>query len=244
MPEKLVLDLPVAYSAVDRDQVITLRGVFACFQEAAIAHANELNAGTHAMAARGEAWVLKRMAAAIERYPGYGEALRIETWSSAVRGAKGYREFLVFGGAGEPVFRGSSVWVYVSLKTRSIVRVPAEVAEGFPSHPGDILCPDLEDLELPPPGPDSADVVQVSLRYSDVDAMQHVNNTSYFDLLQTALARLGRPSRPRHVRVRFGRGISSDVTAVEVRLARSPAGEPAAFSVALGNEIFARGDIG
>jgi len=243
MPDKYILQMPVAYGAVDREEVLTLRGVFAFLQEAAIAHANACGAGTNAVTARGEAWVLKRMAAKVDRYPRYGEMLRVETWSSGIRGAKGYREFRVFAGADELIALGSSVWVYVNLRTRSVTRVPSEVANGFPSAPEDVFCPDLEDLELAPPDPGTVERLPLSLRYSDVDAMGHVNNTAYYELLQTALARHGRPIRPKQIRIRYGKGIAGDMPEVEVRLGPPADGSPSAFSFGLGDAVFARGDV-
>ena len=243
MPDKYILHLPVAYGAVDREEMLTLRGVFALLQEAAIAHANECGAGTSAASTRAEAWVLKRMAAEVDRYPHYGEMLRLETWSSGIRGAKGYREFRVFAGVDEPIARGSSVWVYVNLRTRSVTRVPPEVASGFPSAPEGVYCPGLEDLDLAPPDPATAAALLVSLRYSDVDALGHVNNTAYYELLQTALARRGRPIRPKQIRIRYGKGIPGDMPEVEVRLGLRADGTPSAFSFGVGDAVYAQGDV-
>ena len=238
--------LSVPYGDVDRENVLTLQGVFKLLQEAAIAHASQHHTGTAAMVTRGESWVLKRMAVEIEHYPRYGESLRVETWSSGIRDFKGYREFRVFAGAGGPgalVISGSSVWAYVSRRTRSIVRVPPEVADGFRSHSGGVFCPDLEELALAAPHTAGADVLSVSLRYSDVDANDHVNNTAYLDLLQTALARLGRPARPQRIRIKYGKGIPGDATGVEVRLAPQADRAPSAFSIAVGGAVFAQGDV-
>lgn len=243
MSNTCILQSSVAYGDVDRENVLTLQGVFKLLQEAAIAHASQHHTGTAAMVTRGESWVLKRMAVAIERYPHYGEPLRVETWSSGIRDFKGYREFRVFAGADAPAIRGSSVWAYVSRRTRSIARVPPEVANGFPSHDGGVFCPDLEDLTLAAPDKAVAEALALSLRYSDVDANDHVNNTAYLDLLQTALARLGRPVRPQRIRIKYGKGIPGDTTGVEVRLA-PPADRGAfAFSIGLGAATFAQGDV-
>ena len=240
MSDTFVLHSSVAFGDVDRDNVLTLQGGFKLLQEAAIAHANQYDTGTDAMITRGESWVLKREAVAIDRYPRYGERLRVETWSSGIRGSKGYRDFRVYAGDGDPIVRGSSLWLYISVRARSVVRVPADIAARFPSRPHDVFCPDLQDLPFDEPDPKAADVLRVSLRYSDVDANDHVNNTTYLDLLQTALARLGRPARPRDIRIKYGRGIPGNADGVEVRL--SPADDGATrFSIASGEEVFAQG---
>lgn len=244
MAEKWILETTVAFGDVDRDNLLTLAGVFRLLQEAAIAHANEYDTGTDAMLSRGESWVLNRMAVEIARYPRYGEALRLETWSSGIRGFKGYRDFRVFDDAGRAVISGSSLWIYVSVRTKSIIRVPRDVAEKFPVGTDGVFCPELESLELSAPDAATAQACTVTLRYSDIDANLHVNNTAYLDLLQSALASAGRPARPRSVRIKYGKGIAAGTPAVDVRF--SPAADAAGavrFSVAAGGEVFAQGDV-
>lgn len=242
MAEKWLLDTAVAFGDVDRDNVLTLRGVFQLLQEAAIAHANKYDTGTDAMVTRGESWVLNRMAVEVSRYPGYGERLHLETWSSGIRGFKGYRDFRVRDADGRLVIAGSSLWLYVSVRTRTIIRVPREVAEKFPVSTDGVFCADLESLALPAPEVSATPVV-VSLRYSDIDANAHVNNTAYLDLLQTALARDTAAPRPRAVRIRYGKGIAATECVAEVHLARDDASGLTRFSIVAAGEVCAQGEI-
>jgi acyl-ACP thioesterase len=185
------------------------------------------------------------MAVEVVRYPRYGEALRLETWSSGIRGFKGYRDFRVFDAGGQVVISGSSLWIYVSVRTKSIIRVPRDVAEKFPVGTDGVFCPDLESLELAAPDPATAHACTISLRYSDIDANLHLNNTAYLDLLQSALASAGHPPRPRSVRIKYGKGIPAGTLAADVRLA--PAADAAGtvrFSIAAAGEVFAQGDAG
>ena len=196
MTDKLVLNSVVTYAAVDRDEVLTLAGVFKLLQDAAIAHANQFDTGTRAMLTRGESWVLNRIAVEIARYPRFEESVRVETWSSGIRGFKGYRDFRAYDASGAPWLRGSSLWLYVNARTKTIVRVPADVAAGFPAHGGEVFCPELEKMEFAAPAAEAVQT-EVTLRYADFDANAHVNNTAYLDFLQTALARAGRGSASR-----------------------------------------------
>lgn len=245
MPEKWILETVVAFGDVDRDNVLTLAGVFKLLQEAAIAHANQYDTGTDAMLTRGESWVLNRMAVEIARYPRYGEVLRIETWSSGIRGFKGYRDFRVFDAGGAVAISASSLWIYVSVRTRSIIRVPRDVAVRFPVGTEGVFCPDLEALDLPAPDPATASSCVISLRYSDIDANSHVNNTAYLDLLQSALAVAGHPPRPQSVRIKYGKGIAAEAPSVEVRLgAAGPADACRRFAITAEGEICAQGEVG
>ena len=153
------------------------------------------------MISRGESWVLTRMAADIHRYPRYEEAVKVVTWSTGIRTCKGFRDFRLYCG-NELVASASSLWLYVNLRTKTISRVPPDVAATFPSRPGDVFRPELDKLKLTPPAATAAGHA-ISVRYSDVDGNGHVNNTAYFDYLQTALARSGASPRPRQIEIQF-----------------------------------------
>jgi medium-chain acyl-[acyl-carrier-protein] hydrolase len=240
MSAELTLDTTVAYWDVDRDNLLLLPAVFKFLQEAAIKHADQFDAGTRALATRGESWVLNRMAAAIHRYPRYEEKVRIVTWSSGVRTFKGYRDFRVYCGD-ELVLSASSLWLYVNLQTKSLIRVPAEVAGMFPSRPGEEFRPELEKLKLAAPADGPASACRVSVRYSDFDGNGHVNNTTYFDVLQTALARNSESTRPKTVEVQFLKEIPPEVEWVDVHLERR--GTLVAFGIGPMDGLFAQGQV-
>lgn len=239
MNETFSLTTPVAYRDVDRTEVLSLPGVFRFLQEVAIRHANEFDTGTRAMLIRGETWVLNRMAVNVARYPRFEETLRIDTWSSGIKGFKGYRDFRVYDADERCVIAGSSLWLYVSARTKGIVRVPREVAAGFPTHTAEVFCPELEALEFAAPD-GSAAAWEIGLRYSDVDVNEHVNNTAYLELVQTALARVGVSPRPAGVRIKYVKAIPADTAWVEVRLERLADG--ARFSVERDGVVFAVGE--
>jgi acyl-ACP thioesterase len=240
MSAELTLNTTVAYWDVDRDNLLGLPAVFKFLQEAAIRHADQFDAGTRAMATRGESWVLNRMAAAIHRYPRYEEQIRILTWSSGIRAFKGYRDFRVYCGE-ELVISASSLWLYVNMLTKSLIRVPEDVASTFPSRPGEEFRPEWEKLRLAPPAGGSAPACRVSVRYSDFDGNGHVNNTAYFDILQTALARSGFPTRPGTVEAQFLKEISPAVEWVDVRLERRE--KAIAFGIGTPDGLFAQGQV-
>jgi acyl-ACP thioesterase len=232
-----VLDGSVSYWNVDRDNLLSLRSLFAFLQEAAIRHADQCGAGSRAKATRGESWVLHRMAVSVHRYPRFEEALRVTTWSSGIRAFKGCRDFRAHCG-GELIVSGSSVWLYLNVSSKAICRVPRDVAGGFPTRPGAVFRPDLEKLRLEPPASGSIERT-VSVRYSDFDGNEHVNNTAYLDYLQTALAAAGFSPRPRMLEIQFLKEIQPSVEHVSVRLERR--GDSVAFSLGGPAGLFAHG---
>jgi acyl-ACP thioesterase len=164
----------------------------------------------------------------------------VVTWSSGIRAFKGYRDFRIHGGD-ELLVSASSLWLYVSLKTKSLVRVPADVAATFPSRPGAVFRPELDKLRLVPPDAASAQTYPVSVRYSDIDGNGHVNNTAYFDYLQTALVNGGFSPRPSNVEIQFLKEIPPGAASVNVSLeARGPA---IAFGFGSPGTLFAQGQV-
>jgi len=235
--EKFTLDGSVSYWNVDRENLLSLRSLFAFLQEAAIRHGDQSGSGAHAKATRGESWVLHRMAVSVHRYPRYEEALRVCTWSSGIRAFKGYRDFRAYCGS-ELVVSGSSVWLYFNIGAKMICRVPREIAAGFPTHPGAVFFPELEKflLEAPTegsPGP------EISVRYSDFDGNGHVNNTAYFDYLQTALAAGGHSPQPAALQIQFLKEITPATS--QVRVSLETRGGTTAFGLGSPSGLFANG---
>ncbi len=241
MSEIFTLESEVSYWDVDRDQRMTLGGVFKLLQEAAIKHADVYGLGAKAMSALGESWVLNRVAAEIARYPRYEEKVTVRTWSAGIRGFRGYRDLRIFCGD-EIVASASTLWLYINLRTKSLARLAPELAERFPVGQAEVFRPDLDKLRIEPPTA-SAPATEISLRYSDFDGNAHLNNTAYLDCVQTALSRQAMPARPKRVEMQFLKEVSPAVAAVQVALERR-ADDAAGFAVRSGAELHAQGNVG
>ena len=219
--EKWTFSTTIPFADVDRNNLLSLAGIFKLMQEVAIAHANHYNTGTDAMLTRGESWVLNRLEVAINRYPAYGEHVQVETWSSGIRGFKGYREFRIYDASSKLIASGSSLWLYVSVRNHTLLRVPKEIAEHFPIAEDCVFAPNLERIRVSPPDPETATVHSFTLRYTDFDANAHVNNTAYLDLLQSALFSQSETSHPHHIHIQYNQGISTGCESAEVLLQTS-----------------------
>jgi acyl-CoA thioesterase FadM len=228
----------VPFADVDRDQVMLLPQLFKLLQEAAVRHADLFGVGLRGIAERGTSWVLNRLAVELTRYPRRDEQIRVTTWSTGVHGFKGYREFRLHSGD-ELLLSASSLWLWIDLRTRTLTRVPAEIAATFPVGSGSPpYRAELDHLRRTPPA-SSVPALNLDVRYSDQDANGHVNHTAYFDLLQTALLRRGLSPQPRRLEIQFQREILPDTNEIEVRLEARE--HETAFSLTRGATSFAQG---
>lgn len=161
---------------VDAFQTLTLPALAGYLEEVAARHADVLGCGLDLLRARGCTWVLIRQRLEVPARISLGDELEIETWPSGIDRLQVGREFLVRRD-GAVVARCSTAWILVDLATRR------------PLRPGDLLDPTLRpctDVLLPMAkrlGGAEGERERVErvfdVRYLDIDANLHVNNTSY-----------------------------------------------------------------
>ena len=212
----------IGYFQVDHQHKIQLGALFQLMQEAAIHHANQAQIGTSIMEDKGESWILNRIAMQMIRYPVLDEAITVRTWSTGLKHFKGFREFRILAGD-EQLGKISTLWLYINLENKSFARIPQEIEKAFPVHPEEVFFEDLDRLRLKKPGAE-AKTTEVSLRYTDIDGNQHVNNTAYMDILQTALHHQNLDTQPLNLEIQFAKEIPPDAEVVNIHLEPTPEG--------------------
>jgi medium-chain acyl-[acyl-carrier-protein] hydrolase len=237
MSPTLVHRATILYGDVDREECLLLAALAKLLQEAAISQANLFNTGTRSLTERRQTWVLNRLALSIQQYPRYLDEVEVETWSRGIVGFRGYREYRVRR-SGQLIASASSLWLYADLRSKALARVPQEIVDQFPIHDADAYATDIQKLTSPSPSP-AAPSCNVSLRYSDVDANGHVNNTAYFEILQTGLENLAGRARPEKLFIRFLREILPTETGVRVQI--DSEAWPATFCIQSGTTTCAQG---
>jgi acyl-ACP thioesterase len=231
MKAEYAFESDVCFSDVDHSQQMHLPKIFEMLQDMAVTHADSFGIGPQAVTSLGAAWVLSKVSLSISQYPKLGEPVMLETWSTGVRGFRGYREFRISSSDTDPQVVATSLWVWMDLRTRSVALVPKELAsllpEGYPDKPWH--RDDIDRMRCVPPAADAPSVA-IAVRQSDYDAHSHVNNTAFIDFIHTGLHRLGLISRIRKLDIQFLREIPMDVASVNVRGTPTPGGIAVAIS--------------
>ena len=161
-------------------------------QEAASLHAHALEASPEQLLAQGMTWFLARMRLKVERYPGWRDAVTVETWPSAVEAPFAVRDFRVFDEKGQQIAVAASWWLLMdTAKRRPIRRFPPEIVEIHPLEPKRAL--DGAAVRLPRIG-EAESVETVRVRGSDVDLNAHVNHVFYVDQVEQAVPAVVRES--------------------------------------------------
>lgn len=170
-------------SEVDTNGQSTLPALCALFQEVAGNHALRLNFDITNLHEQNLTWVLHRMDIQIERFPEWRETITIETWPAAGDTLRAYRDYRILDEDGNQIGCCLSYWMMINLETRRPTRMPKEILE---------MGLDTEEHVLPlkserlTPFDEYTKKKSFTVRRSDMDMNQHVNNARYVEwMLET-----------------------------------------------------------
>lgn len=173
----------INYNEVGADLTLRLEALFGLLQYAAVTHSENVGAGTKVLLEQNYTWVLGKIRVAIGRLPLLGEDIVIKTWSLGATGFTAVRDFEIDG-----VCRATSIWYFIDVKRKRPVKVPEEIILRYNSLKIPPFFYELKNQKFSFES-DNFFSEKIDLRYSDFDSNKHVNNTVYFNLLQTALFR-------------------------------------------------------
>lgn len=173
----------IKYNEVDTNSRLRLDSLFSLLQYAAVTHSENVGAGTKVLVEKGYTWVLGKIGIEILKLPTLGEEVILNTWSLGANGFTALRDFEVKG-----VAKATSIWYFIDVERKKPLKVPEDIIARYNSLK---LAPNFPDLKSKKFYFEHNDffTYNITLRYSDFDSNKHVNNTVYFNLLQTALFR-------------------------------------------------------
>ncbi|MBQ7589227.1 MAG: hypothetical protein IJU47_00880 [Verrucomicrobia bacterium] len=179
--------------------------LFDYMQELAGDHAEELGFGYNALREKQLTWILSRLCLSIERFPAYGEEVRIQTWPSGVDSLFATREF-VFKCAKdthsepETIARASSCWLVFHTERMRPVRVSSLGVDLSAYSDQPRFFPGLGKMvrqEVSHP-------LTVRVMETMIDLNDHVNNARYIGLVYDWLAdRLGKIPQMKSLHVNY-----------------------------------------
>jgi len=206
---KLNIKKTIDYASVDSASTLTLHSYVKLFQEASIRHSNRLGTGSEPLP-EGMALVLYQYGIKVDHYPKYRDNIEIITWIRKIQGYKIYREFDVYSGS-KKIASASAVYLLYDVINRRIWKIPDQTAAFYPvlqekGYPEDLdqWRPVLKFV----PGFET----DMNTRISDYDPMNHVNNASYFDIVETLLFRyLKNEMKIKDIKITFTREMDKSV---------------------------------
>ena len=153
-------------------------------QEAATIHAADLGVSVESLIDDGCAWVLSRMHVIVDRWPRTDDEIVIATWPEALNRLTTERRFEVCMADGSVLARATTLWIVLDLERRRPIRVPSRIVDALSRH-------HVGDTPIRPDKQADPDPVEretdFRVRRSDLDMVDHVNNTSYVEWIVEAV---------------------------------------------------------
>jgi acyl-ACP thioesterase len=134
-------------------------------------------------------WVVRRTVIDVHQFPKYLEEIDLTTWCGGLGSHWAERRTRISALDGTPLVDAAALWVHVDEETLQPSRVPADVVETLGESSGHrqvnarLL---LRDKLFATHG-DSAQA-EWPLRFSDFDAVGHMNNAAYWEIVEEHLA--------------------------------------------------------
>ncbi len=159
---------------------LTLTGIAGYLQESAGNHAHDMGFGFVQMSKSGLIWVLTRLKILVHQYPHWTDEIKAETWVVNCEKFFSRRDFEFKTSSGEVLISAISGWMLVDIKAKrpQLVDSFSMNIDFFPERLA--INEDINKIqELK--NPDSEQLYKVI--YSDLDVVNHVNNTQYLRII-------------------------------------------------------------
>jgi len=175
--------ISISFHPIGHDVDVTKRLRLTSFlqktQEVAEAHAALYGCGYHHLIENNIVWVLSRMKIEVIRMPQWLESVRLDTWHKRVERIFALRDFILYDAHETPLVRATSAWLLMDIHSRRMLRVEQVLPHlSQVNIPRDAIQTIPDKLTAPDQlTPHYTHVV----RFSDLDLINHVNNTKYVE---------------------------------------------------------------
>ncbi|WP_423190034.1 acyl-[acyl-carrier-protein] thioesterase [Alkalibacterium sp. f15] len=174
----------VTYYMCDRTQQLTLSMLVNLLLNVSENHSAELNRQESVIREMGFNWIVLRYEFMVARMPRYKEEVEIETFATEYNKLFTYREFIVRDSNQNELIKVKTTFALMNIENRKMARIPSEVIAPYEAAFSERIRRNSKPHEV-----DQIHAVQTnySVRYFDIDANQHVNNSKYIEWLLDSL---------------------------------------------------------
>ena len=174
----------INYYDLDSAGRVKLSALLKMVHIAADENATALGIGFAEMSRREMSFILQRFAVLVARMPEYGEVVTLRTWPASIARGTFLRKGDMFDLNGKKIMEWASLWILFDIAARKILKpsalpvtLPEFADHGVSISPEKIILPNCEKISSH----------KHTVRHSDVDTNQHMNNSIYGDIIGNAL---------------------------------------------------------
>lgn len=175
----------VRYSETGKDGKLTLEAILNYFQDCTTFHSEEIGCGIEFLAEQKKVWVLLSWQIIVNRYPKFGEKIKIATKAYDFKRSFGYRNFMMYDEENVCTAYANSVWLYMDTEKMVPVRVNQEQVEKY--HIEEKLPMEYADMKILIPKEEAIQCPAYHVQNYQIDTNGHVNNGQYLNMAYAAI---------------------------------------------------------
>ena len=173
------------------DCKLKLKSIFDIFQDAAAEHADILGCGMENMLKLKTLWVLSRQKIVINRLPGVGENITVETYPCGMERLFAIREYRIYDEQNTLIIQGTAAWLILDMDKMRPKKLNDELFSLVPDNSN--MPVSFHSLDkIPFCKNDSTLCFTSQIRSSDIDMNRHLNNANYAAMVQDAICSMGK----------------------------------------------------
>lgn len=175
----------ITFSDINVNNELSNKGILRIMQEIAGLHSSTLGYGLNDAPKTGYAWLLLNWKLRIFSRPKWEETLTVNTWSKSMNPLFAYRDIEILDSNKTLVAVSSSKWILFDINKKSLIKIPTNVKDKFPSVDKSVFEEKfVEKLKEPENSIFSHEYI---VQRRDIDTNHHVNNLNYLDYAYEAL---------------------------------------------------------
>jgi medium-chain acyl-[acyl-carrier-protein] hydrolase len=182
---KGVVKFRIRTNEVDWRHKLTIPALVNFLQETAMYNIGEIGLPMKVLHDKNLGWVLARLHLHVYQHPQEVDEIVIETCAHTFEKYQAYRDFRIYNEKQELICTAASSWLIFDLEKRQLIAIPEFVRNSVS------MCKEQTPLFMPKnklPNLQNIDYqYNYQVRWHDLDANKHVNNTFYFQWILESL---------------------------------------------------------
>lgn len=173
-------DFRIGLSILTNHNYVSNKGFLSLLQDVAEMHSAHVGYGITDIEKTNYSWALLNWKVKILSRPKYGDVITINTWSRYSTKLYSYRDFEVLNSKGEVIAIATSKWILIDVEKGKVAKIEEELISKY--HPENRSLFDIIDLPKLEEPENYSNCVNYTIRKSDIDVNNHVNNLYYLDM--------------------------------------------------------------
>lgn len=168
----------IRFFDVDFKKRLTVQRLMNFFEDSAISQSERLGVGLEFLKHSRMAWVIHQWNIKVEKFPVFGEKIRVKTWPDGVYKFYAFRKFELSDANNNKMITADSIWLLLDTEKRRPMKVPDQLYQAYGMEKE--LSDDSRILKLKEPLRVDSER-EFKVRFSDIDINNHVNNVKYYE---------------------------------------------------------------